>query len=123
MNDLAADILEILLEADPRMKITWEGEDSVLLDFTPQIGTSIVVPCHVENPVDRVNKAMMALAHRMAFCHHCPHMEAKCAVETMGIYGGLRIVLGLDGMRKLENRLLEAYPKSKINLVTPRLRP
>lgn len=119
MSYLAADILEVLLEADPMLRITTEDDD-ILLTFSNEKGLSpvvVVVKGPVDNPVNRVTKAMMVIANRMAFCHHCRHMTTKCAVETVGTWGGLRRALGIDSMQKLEAILQRAFPRSKISLL------
>ena len=117
MSAVAADVLEVLLEADPHMKISMEDEETILLDFTPETKISIVLHCPIQNAVNRVTKAMMCLTHRMVFCHHsCTHMSTKCAVETMGIWAGLRMVLSLEQMKRLEGILRRHYPAAKIDL-------
>ena len=107
-----AEMLEVLLEADPRLKFTYKN-DTILLEFSR---TTIMVPYPSCDPGCRVTLALAAIAHRLVFCHHCQLMNAKCASQTMGIYGGLRIVLAKDQLRRLEEIIREAYPKSKMQL-------
>jgi hypothetical protein len=117
MSQLAEDVLEILLEADPKMRVECDGDDKVVFDFTSQHGTEIIVPCPLDNVVNRVHNGIMAMVHRMVFCHHCPHMTTECAIHTMGIYGGLRIILGHDLMLQFQDRVRREYPSLKIDLL------
>ena len=107
-----AEMLEVLLEADPRLKFICRN-DNIFLEFSR---TTIVVPYPNCNPKRRVTLAMAAIAHRMVFCYHCQLMNAKCGSQTMGIYGGLRIVLAKDQLKRLEEIIRAAYPETKMRL-------
>ena len=107
-----AEMLEVLLEADPRLKFTCMN-DNIFLEFSR---TTIIVPYPNCKPERRVTLAMAAIAHRMVFCYHCRLMNAKCARQTMGIYGGLKIVLAKDQLKRLEEIIRAAYPDTRMRL-------
>ena len=109
----STDLLEFLLEADPRLDIVCDEHNNVCL--VDEQG-ELIVPCAVANPVDRVQAGMDCIIHRLTYYLHCRQCRVACQdQETIWLYAGLRHFLGEKPFDQLERLVTDQFrPDSRI---------
>lgn len=110
------DLLEFLLEADPRLDIVCDDHNHVCLVHGMD-HDEVIVPCTVANRVDRVQVGLESILHRLTYYCHCRSMGYRCEdQETMWLYAGLIHFLGPETFKKLEDLIREQFsPDSSLD--------
>lgn len=102
------DLLEFLLETDPRLDIVCDEHNHVCL--THGNHEEVIVPCEVANPIDRVQVGLEAVIFRLTYYCHCRTMGVRCEdKETMWLYASMVHFLGPDRFKRLEQLVVEQF--------------
>lgn len=110
-------MLDWLVRHTPDLDIEMGSNPSrVRFIFTEHEKSMEITVPPLRDMIERVERAMEALAHRLTFCQHCEHRTMACETEIRSVTWTLQQVLGSMKLMEFQELAEDCVYRDKPNL-------